>query len=425
MVRFHPRPPNISFGRSHRTVPEGDRHLLGGKDARPGGMLGRAARWMLLCAAVAAGAGCGGTSTEQVIGPTASRCQITLPSPPAALPASGSSVSLNVSAARDCTWTAASDAQWVTVTPTSGQGNGAVSITVAPNVQPSARSASVAVNEASVTVSQEPAPCRFELGDQSARVGFEGGRASVHVLTTSGCQWRAAGSAAWLRILTTDGVGSGTVDIDVSRNDGPERSVTLSIAGSSFVLAQDAPPAGVPQHPTSCSFSIDPEGTTIRSAAGQGSVRVLADPGCPWTAASQTSWISVQRSTGSGPEVVTYQFSANLSTTSERSGGIAIAGRTHRVTQQACGLSIDSGVPNFPPAGGDGDFRVTTDAGCVWNATTSNPDWIVLIRSSAAGSNVVTYKVAPNPVARDRSATITVSGRTKTVIQQALGQGGP
>jgi Putative binding domain, N-terminal len=374
---------------------------------------------------------CGGTTTEQLLGPTTARCQIGVGSPLPPIPASGSNVSLTVSAARDCPWTVESEAAWATVSPSSGQGDGVVAISVAANAQPSARSAAVLVNETRVSINQEPAPCRFELDRQSARVDAEGGRTAVRVSTIDGCAWRVTGSADWIRILTHELMGSGSAEIEVTRNGGPERSTTLAVAGLSFGLTQDgiltAPPDGPSPGPlpppVSCTFSISPDQATIGSPGGQGSIRVTTEPGCTWSASTGSGWILLQRSGGAGPETATYQVSPNFSTVSSRSGSITIAGRSHRVTQEACALGIDGGIPTFLPSGGPGDFRVSTGAGCTWNAT-STVDWIVVTRNTGAGSDSVTYRVAPNPIERDRSGSIVVSGRTKVIIQQALGQGG-
>lgn len=316
----------------------------------------------------------------------------------------------------------------MTVHPTSGQGSGTIAITVEANARPSARSTALAVNDARVTISQEPAPCRFELGGQSTRVGSEGGRATVRVSTIDGCEWRASGSTDWARIVTDRGTGSGSVEIDVGRNHGSERSVTLSIAGSSFVITQDAasegpsaPPSDPPPAPVSCSFAIDPERASVRAGAATLAVRVITGPGCEWTADSATGWITLPRAAGAGPDTVTYRVAANLSTVSDRSGSVVVAGRIHRVTQQACDLSLESGFPNLPPSAGTYNFRVTTDPSCTWSAS-STVDWISLVTPSGAGSGSVTYRLAPNPIARDRSGAVVVSGRTKIITQQALGQ---
>jgi hypothetical protein len=398
----------------------------GGKDALQRRVLSHTVRRLALGIAGATLAiACGGTTTEQVVGPTASRCQIVAAAPPAAIPASGSHVSLNVSTARDCTWSAVSEAAWVSVAPTSGQGSSSLAITVAANALGSPRSSVVAVNDTQVTITQQGVPCHFELGDQSARVGVAGGRVLVRISTIDGCDWRASSSAEWIRVVTENGTGSGTVDLDVSRNDGPERSATLSIAGNPFVVAQDSiaggpggssgGPGNPPAAPAACSFSLEPERTTIRSAAGQVSIRVVTQPACPWTASSGTSWISLQRSDGSGPDTVTYQVLANLSTVSERSGSVDVAGRTHRVTQQACELTIEPGGAHLPPGSGSYDFWVSTNAGCTWTAN-ATVDWINVTSPRGTGSGRVTYQLATN-TGRGREGTIIVSGRVRNITQ--------
>lgn len=391
-------------------------------------VLSHTARGILCGVAVATLAfACGGTTTEQVVGPTTSRCQVAVAAPPTAIPAAGSNVSLNVSTARDCTWTVTSEAAWVTVNPSSGQGSGSVAITVAANALVTPRSSGVAINDIRVTIDQQGVPCRFELGDQSARVGAAGGRTPVRVSTVDGCEWRASSSAEWARVLTPTGTGSGVVDVELSRNEGAERSTTVVIAGLSFSLVQDSTsggpggspgptlPSPSPPAATACSFSIDPERSSFRWVAVQGSVRVVTQADCPWTASTGTSWISVLRSGGSGPEAIAYQVSANPSTVSDRSGSIDVAGRTHRVTQQACELSIEAGHPHLPPESGSYDFRVTTGDGCTWTA--SSPDsWINVTSSRGTGSGRVFYQLQLN-ADRGRDGTIVVSGRVKPITQ--------
>src|SRR5689334_4844209 len=83
--------------------------------------------------------GCGGTSVIELTGPTGARCQTSLAAAPSAIPASGGRVNVDVSAARECSWSAASDASWAQLSPTSGQGDGAVTLTVSANQVPNSR----------------------------------------------------------------------------------------------------------------------------------------------------------------------------------------------------------------------------------------------------------------------------------------------
>jgi hypothetical protein len=379
----------------------------------------------LLTATVSAlvAAACGGAVTEQVVGPGTVRCQIGVSSPPA-VPATGSSVTLNIDAARDCTWTASSDTSWVQVTPASGQGSGTLTVAVTANPDTRARSGAVLVNDTSVRISQDATPCRFDVDPRNEQVDATGGRTAIRVVTTDACEWRASSEANWLRVVTERGTGTGRVELEVSRNDGPARSTALSIAGLRVDVLQDSPsgpatPPAPPPPPPNCTFAIDADRASFRSIGGAGSVRVITEPGCPWTASAQPSWLSIPQASGSGPGAVAYVVAAHTSTVSDRSGTMTVAGRTHTVSQQACPVTVDPGSQAFPSQGGGGAVRVNTEPGCTWSAS-SGADWISISRSSGAGTDSLQYQVGVyTSTATDRAGAITVAGRTHEVRQAA------
>lgn len=111
---------------------------------------------VVLSAALAAG--CGKHTVSQVTGATVSKCQSALVGVPATVPASGANFTASVSTTRDCTWSVTSDGGWVQFTPNSGQGEGAVSVVVAPNTAYSARSATIQLNDATLRLAQDAAP---------------------------------------------------------------------------------------------------------------------------------------------------------------------------------------------------------------------------------------------------------------------------
>jgi hypothetical protein len=106
---------------------------------------------------------CGDTKVAELIGPDVVRCQISIAPPPAPVPAAGTDIALTVAAARDCVWTATSGSAGIQVSPTAGQGSGDLTLTVEQNGVVASRTGTVHLNETSVVVVQEPAPCRFEL----------------------------------------------------------------------------------------------------------------------------------------------------------------------------------------------------------------------------------------------------------------------
>lgn len=169
---------------------------------------------------------------------------------PSEVPESGRQVTITISAARECGWTVASDVPWVTAQPTSGQGNGTVTLIVHENPIPQSRSGAVNVNEFVVTLKQREAPCRFSVGGTALAVGYAGGRIAVDVATSTGCSWEAATSASWVASHEPRLTGSASAQFTVSPNAGSERSTTLVVAGQRVSLTQQArPAAGTPPPP--------------------------------------------------------------------------------------------------------------------------------------------------------------------------------
>jgi hypothetical protein len=118
--------------------------------------------FMTLAAALLAAA-CGSSSTS-VVAPTTQKCQITVNGFTGAFGPSGGSGSATIDAARECSWSASTQAQWISLgSPAQGTGAGTLSFSVLANPAPRARSGALNVNGQQLTVSQEPAPCRFSV----------------------------------------------------------------------------------------------------------------------------------------------------------------------------------------------------------------------------------------------------------------------
>ena len=114
-------------------------------------------------------------------------CSYTLSSPSLAAAHSGGPASVGVIAGSGCTWTAASDKSWVTINAgSSGNGNGTVAFTVAPN-NGTARSTTLTIAGNTFTINQAAAP--FSQQPQHADpVGYEAGRfpSRVHLRDYNG-----------------------------------------------------------------------------------------------------------------------------------------------------------------------------------------------------------------------------------------------
>ena len=368
---------------------------------------------ILLAVAALTSIACGSTSTSTDVAPSPVRCEAAATPNPSAFPAGGGNGNLVVSSARECSWSASSQAAWITLgAPTNGQGDGSVRYTVAPNPAASARRGTLVLDSKSVEISQEPATCRFELDWRSFELAAGEGTATVNVEAATGCAWTAKAGSSWITIVEgSQSSGAGRVRFLVSANTavGP-RSGSLEVAG----LRVDVRQLGAGP---SCMYALAPAAADAGPVQTDGSVSVQTDAGCPWTAVSDAPWLTLGNgTTGSGPGGVHYQAAAN-SGSSSRTGHITVAGGVFTLRQAGCSYAIDPASALYEALGGSGGISVQTQAPCVWSADTKD-SWIDLTYSGGApGAGRVGYAVKPNKNIAARTGAITVAGRHFTVAQ--------
>jgi len=173
-----------------------------------------------------------------------------------------------------------------------------------------------------------PGPCTYSINPTSRSIAANGGTGTVAVTAGATCAWTGVANTAWLHVPPgAGGNGNGNVSysVDVNTLQSP-RTGTMTVAGQTFTVNQGAAAA--------CTFSITPTRATVGVAASTGSVSVTAAPGCPWTASSNTSWLTVTGGTpGDGNGVVTYTVAQYTGKPKRRTGTLTIAGSTLTVTQ--------------------------------------------------------------------------------------------
>ena len=82
-----------------------------------------------------------------------------------------------------------------------------------------------------------------------------------------------------------------------------------------------------------CTYSITPTSISLNASATTGNISVSTSSGCPWTAVSNASWITITSgSSGTGNGSVTYIVSQNT-TGAIRTGTITVGGQIFTVTQ--------------------------------------------------------------------------------------------
>lgn len=155
-----------------------------------------------------------------------------------------------------CAWTATASVAWITVTTGSGNGSGTVTYTVQANTDITSRTGTVTAGGQTHTVTQDaaaapaPAPCTYTLDSTSGTVAATGGQGQFQVSTQTGCTWTATTSASWITITSGSGTGTGSVTYTAQSNpDTMPRSATITVAGQTYTVNQDAASAAAPTSP--------------------------------------------------------------------------------------------------------------------------------------------------------------------------------
>jgi hypothetical protein len=182
----------------------------------------------------------------------------------------------------------------------------------------------------------EARQCSFTLTPTTFAVGSTASLRTLSVITGTQCSWTAVSGVSWITVSSATGSGIGSVTFAIEQNPtGAERSGTLTIAGQTVSVTQQA---------GSCTYTVTPTSFTVDPIAGTRTVSVVAGTQCGWSSTPSAAWITVTSgASGSGIGAVTFNFEANPATT-PRTGSVSIGGQAVTITQGGSG-----GGPVPPP----------------------------------------------------------------------------
>ena len=345
----------------------------------------------------------------------AAACTSTVSSTSESFESTGGTRSVSVTTPAGCSWTAASNSQWITVTSGAGpntSGNGAVTFQVAANATTTARTGSLTIAGKTVNVNQA-GTCDVTLAPTGVSAGAAASTGLVGVATGSTCTWSATSSAAWLTVTSGgSGTGNGTVGYAVTANTGAARTASLTIGGRQFSVQQAAP---------GCTVSLSPTSIALTPGIAFRGITVTAGAGCTWTTTNTASWITVTSGlSGTGNGSVFMNIAAN-NTNAERTAILTIGGQQATITQagQGCAITLSPVSVTVPASGSSGAITVAGSIACTWTATSNVPWLTVTGGGSGTGNGTVQYTAAANTTSTQRTGVIAIAGRTFTVTQQA------
>jgi hypothetical protein len=150
------------------------------------------------------------------------------------------------------TWTASSDATWLTITPTSGTDGTQLTATATQNTGTQRRAtitltAGTATTTLEVTQFAAPQTPTISVSPNSLFVGASSTTQTITV-TTNQSGWTASGIPSWISLSVTSGVSGSTIQATISQNQGSSsRSGTITFtagtATTTLGVTQAAPVA--------------------------------------------------------------------------------------------------------------------------------------------------------------------------------------
>ena len=196
-----------------------------------------ALRPLLFVAAAAFLAGCGSSTSTNVTAtsPTATRCQPALSGSASNFGPAGGTGQITVSVARECEWSAASQAAWLEITsPRAGQGDGTIAYRVTQNPDPLTRKAAITIGNQHMDVAQDAAPCVYSVSGPPDPIAASGGDSLIAVHTHSACTWNASADESWVSVNPRSGKGDAQIHVTAGPNPGGERDAHAAWANPRY-----------------------------------------------------------------------------------------------------------------------------------------------------------------------------------------------
>ncbi|MBS0184052.1 MAG: fibronectin type III domain-containing protein [Nitrospira sp.] len=341
-------------------------------------------------------------------------------------------------------WLASENASWLSISPSSGTGNGSVTVTATPgpltagiyntlvtinatNAQPVSILISLTVTAPSTTVVLSPSSLTFS--------GVQGGAnpAGQTVVVNSNGNWTASSSATWLTLSPASGNGNGSIAANVALSSAVvgtnNATITVTSGGVTRTIS-------VALTVSAASLTASPNNVTYIATQGAGNPSAQAitiGSNGAWTVTDNASWLSISATSGTGNGSITaaaitgsltagtYNALITVSSTSATPVSIpvtfTVTAPSSTITVSPTSLTLTGIQGGTNPA----SQAVTVNSSGKWTAS-SSATWLTLSPASGNGNGSVAANVAlSSAVVGTNNATITVmSGGVTRTISVAL-----
>ena len=326
-------------------------------------------------------------------------------------------------------WQVENQAEWLSVTPTSGNGNATLSVTANANDGNESREAQVKVStkdkEAFLTVQQDFSESPFlKLQPNEIQCDRFGG--TFGVVVSSNIDWQISMVPEGLTVSVTSGTGNGTVSLTIApiEGDDAERHYTLMFSGGNIL----APLSITQSNSSGYDVIVAPSSLSFGYEGGNQSVEVTCAGG--WQIETSAEWVSMGTMSGNGDAEIVVTAAENDQFEPREAfitfaSTMGAASMVVHVSQEAAPdphfLEISNDLFNVSKTGG----VVTLSIGCdtEWNIM-SECSWVTIDPLTGSGNGTVNITVDANALAVPRSMSFVVESgslREPVTVEQEAG----
>lgn len=318
-------------------------------------------------------------------------------------------------------WTVNSTPDWLTVSPTSGNGSTTLVVAAGPNTGTENRSGNVTVttkdNSATLTVSQGFREAFVDLNPASIVCGAEGGSFSVAV--TSNIAWEISAVPDWVRVEPMAGTHETSLSVTVAPIMGEisnDREANVQIgnteASATLHILQRDEPINV--------ISVTPSNVEISCEGGSVELSVVCTES--WTATVDKDWIELGINAGEGDATLTLTVEPNdkmiprmaRARFTNQSGQVAIVTVNQEAIPDPHFLTVSPTEKTMPCTGGSFDINVECDT--IWEVR-SNVPWIEVSPNHGEGNGIIHVELNENTLPYDRDGRLNlISGDLQQVV---------
>ncbi len=316
-------------------------------------------------------------------------------------------------------WTVNDDAEWLTVSPTSGNNSKTLTATFTENIATNQRVGTITVTGGGITrtviVIQSAGSEILTVTPSNKSVTNASGSTTFTV--ESNTNWSVNDDATWLTVSPASGNNNETLIATYTENTTTSQRVgTITVISGGIMRT-----VTVTQSAGSAILTVTPSNKSVTNASG--STTFTVESNTNWTISDDAIWLTVSPASGNNNRTLTTSYTENT-TTSQRVGKITVTGggitTTVTVTQLA-GSAILRVIPsNRSVTNASGSTTFIVESNTNWTVS-DDAEWLTVSPASGNNSETLTASYTENTTTSQRAGTITVTGAgitiTVTVIQ--------